>query len=304
MRYRALIVALLAFCFSFLAACSESPALSRDTVTSYDQIRGTGLANNCPQLDETARGSFPIESNKSYTLTNLCLQPTSFLVKEESENKRQKAEFVSGKLMTRYTSSIEGVQGPLKINSDGSLTFIEEDGLDFQPVTVQLPGGERVPFLFTIKDLVATTQPGVTSINTSTDFEGTFKVPSYRTSNFLDPKGRGLTAGYDNAVALPSRADSEELVKENVKRFQLDKGKISLQVAKIDSATGEIAGTFESQQPSETDMGSHVAKDVKIRGLFYGQIESAPIKSGVKTSSAKASQKVAQQAADESAEEE
>lgn len=274
MRYRALIVALLACCFSFLTACAESPALSRETVTSYDQIRGTGLANSCPQLDETARGSISIDPNKSYSIINLCLQPTSYLVKEEAENKRQKAEFVPGKLMTRYTSSIEGVSGKVKVNPDKSLTFVEEDGLDFQAVTVQLPGGERVPFLFTIKQLVATTQPGLTSINTSTDFEGEFEVPSYRTSNFLDPKGRGLTTGYDNAVALPAQADSEELVKENVKRFQLDKGKISLQVAKIDPNTGEIAGTFESQQPSETDMGSRAAKDVKIRGVFYAQVAS------------------------------
>jgi photosystem II oxygen-evolving enhancer protein 1 len=274
MRYRALVVTLLAFCFSLLTACAESPALSREAMT-YDQIRGTGLANSCPQLAETSRGSIPIDPGKSYNLTSLCLQPTSFLVKEEGVNKRQAADYVSTKLMTRYTSSIDAVQGSLKLNSDGSLTFTEDDGLDFQAVTVQLPGGERVPFLFTIKDLVATTQAGASAVNASTDFEGEFKVPSYRTANFLDPKGRGLTAGYDNAVALPSAADSEELTKENVKRFQLDKGKISLQVTKVDSSTGEIAGNFESNQPSETDMGSHPAKDVKIRGLWYARVEPA-----------------------------
>jgi photosystem II oxygen-evolving enhancer protein 1 len=272
MRYRALVVTLLALCFSLLTACAESPALSREDMT-YDQIRGTGLANSCPQLAETSRGSIPIEPGKSYNLTSLCLQPTSFQVKEEAINKRQASEYVSSKLMTRYTSSIDAVQGSLKLNSDGSLTFTEEDGLDFQAVTVQLPGGERVPFLFTIKELVATTQPGLSAVNASTDFEGEFKVPSYRTANFLDPKGRGLTAGYDNAVALPSAADNEELAKENTKRFQLDKGKISLQVTKVDSATGEVAGNFESNQPSETDMGSHPAKDVKIRGLWYARVE-------------------------------
>jgi photosystem II oxygen-evolving enhancer protein 1 len=273
MRYRALVVALLAFCFSFLTACSDSPALSREALT-YDQIIGTGLANTCPQISETSRGSIPLEAGKTYSLSGLCLQPTSFLVKEEG-NKRQSAEFVPTKLMTRFTSSIDAVQGSLKLNSDGSLTFNEEDGLDFQAVTVQLPGGERVPFLFTIKELVASTQPGLFAVNASTDVEGEFKVPSYRTSNFLDPKGRGLTAGYDNAVALPAQADSEELKKENVKRFQLDRGKISLQVTKVDSATGEIAGNFESVQPSETDMGSREPKDVKIRGLFYARVETA-----------------------------
>jgi photosystem II oxygen-evolving enhancer protein 1 len=275
MRYRALITALLALCFSFLTACADSSvAMGKEDLT-YDQLRGTGLANSCPQLEETSRGSIALESGKSYSITSLCLQPTSFLVKEEAQSKRQKAEYVTTKVMTRYTSSIDSVSGKLKVNSDNSLTFTEEDGIDFQAITVQLPGGERVPFLFTIKNLVATTQPGAPSINTSTDFEGDFRVPSYRTSNFLDPKGRGLTTGYDNAVALPAQADSEELRKENVKRFQLDQGHISLRVAKLDSTTGEIAGTFESEQPSETDMGSREPSDVKIRGLFYGRVESA-----------------------------
>ena len=275
MRYRALVTALLALCFSFLTACADSSvAMGKEDLT-YDQLRGTGLANSCPELEETSRGSIALDPDKTYSITSLCLQPTTFFVKEEAQSKRQKSEYVSTKVMTRYTSSIDSVTGKLKVNPDNSLTFTEEDGIDFQAITVQLPGGERVPFLFTIKSLVATTQPGAPSINTSTDFEGDFRVPSYRTSNFLDPKGRGLTTGYDNAVALPAQADSEELRKENVKRFQLDKGHISLRVAKLDSTTGEIAGTFESEQPSETDMGSREASDVKIRGVFYGRVESA-----------------------------
>lgn len=277
MRYRALIAALLAFCLSaVLTACSEGPASATSTEgLTYEQIRGTGLANTCPQLEDTARGSIAVDPSKTYSITGLCLQPTTYFVREESSNKRREAEFVPAKVMTRYTSSIDAVSGTLKANSDGSLTFKEEDGLDFQAITVQLPGGERVPFLFTIKSLVATTEPGSSSITSATDFKGEFRVPSYRTSNFLDPKGRGLTTGYDNAVALPASADSEELRKENVKRFQLDKGSISLQVAKIDNATGEIAGTFESDQPSETDMGSREPSEVKIRGIFYAKVAPA-----------------------------
>lgn len=276
MRYRALVVALLTFCFGFLAFSQTSLAgvSTRENLT-YDQIRGTGLANSCPQIEETSRGALSLDAGKEYSLVDLCLQPINILVKEESTNKRAKAEYINTKVMTRYTSSIESVQGKIKVNEDGSLTFTEEDGIDFQAVTVQLPGGERVPFLFTIKDLVATTQPGLNGINASADFEGEFKVPSYRTSNFLDPKGRGLTAGYDNAVALPGSADSDELKKENVKRFQLDRGNISLQVTKVDSTSGEIAGNFESVQPSETDMGSKQPLEVKIRGVFYGRVDSA-----------------------------
>ena len=60
-----------------------------------------------------------------------------------------------------------------------------------------------MPFLFTVKNLVAsgkgdTFQKGV-------EFGGKFKVPSYRTGLFLDPKGRGAVTGYDQAVALPGR---------------------------------------------------------------------------------------------------
>lgn len=274
MRYRALIVAFLALCLGLITACSDAPATSSRDVLTYDQIRGTGLANKCPQLAETSRGSISIDSSQSYAIKELCLEPTSFFIKEEPANKRQQAEFVAGKLLTRYTSTIDQVQGNLKINSDNSLTFVETDGLDFQAITVQLPGGERVPFLFTIKDLVAQTQPSLTSINTSTDFEGTFKVPSYRGAAFLDPKGRGVVSGYDNAVALPAQADDEELTRTNVKRAENLTGKISLQIAKIDRGSGEIAGTFQSEQPSDTDLGAGEPKEVKIRGIFYGRVES------------------------------
>ncbi|MGH8000906.1 MAG: photosystem II manganese-stabilizing polypeptide, partial [Brasilonema sp.] len=245
MRFRALIVAFLALCLGLLTACSEAPSSTSTEFLTYDQIKGTGLAVKCPQLAETSRGFIPIDNSQSYTLKELCLEPTQFFVKEEPLNKRQKAEYIAGKLLTRRTYSLDQVSGDLKINPDSSLTFVERDGFDFQAITVKLAGGESVPFLFTVKGLVAQTQPGLTSINTSTDFQGTFRVPSYRGSAFLDPKGRGVTSGYDNAVALPAQADDAELTNSNVKRADVLKGKISLQIAKVDSSTGEIAGTFE-----------------------------------------------------------
>ena len=275
MRYRALIVALVALCIGFITACSDgsTTASGGKDIMTYEQIRGTGLANKCPQLAETSRGSIAIDSDGAYKMVELCLEPTTFFIKEEPVNKRQEAEYVAGKLLTRYTSTIDQVQGKLIVNGDRSLTFKEEDGLDFQAITVQLPGGERVPFLFTIKGLQAQSQPGLTSINTSTDFEGSFRVPSYRGAAFLDPKGRGVVSGYDNAVALPGQADSEELTKTNVKSADIGKGEISLQIAKVDNNTGEIAGTFQSIQPSDTDLGAKKAVDVRIRGLFYARIE-------------------------------
>jgi photosystem II oxygen-evolving enhancer protein 1 len=275
MRYRAVIAALLALCIGFLTACSDAASATSVEELTYDQIRNTGLANNCPQITETKRGSIPIERGQSYIITGMCLEPTNYFVKEESTNKRQAAAFVAGKPLTRLTSTIDQVSGKLTATSDGSLVFQEEDGFDFQAITVKMPGGEMHPFLFTIKGLTATAAGSADSLNTSTDFEGEFRVPSYRTSNFLDPKGRGLTAGYDNAVALPAQSDDEELLRENIKNFDVGKGEISLQVAKVNAATGEIAGTFESIQPSDTDMGGKKPVDVKIRGLFYARVEPA-----------------------------
>lgn len=274
MRYRALIIAFLALCLSMITACSDAPSSSGKDLLTYEEIRGTGLANKCPQLSEVSRGSINLDSNQSYTIKELCLEPTSYFVKEEPANKRQEAEFVPGRLLTRYTSTIDQVQGDLKINPDNSLTFVEKDGFDFQAITVKLPGGELVPFLFTIKDLVAQTQPNSTNINTSTDFEGKFKVPSYRGAAFLDPKGRGVVSGYDNAVALPAQSDADDLTRTNVKRTEILQGKISLQVSRVDNSTGEIAGTFESEQPSDTDLGAGEPKEVKIRGLFYGRVST------------------------------
>ncbi|MGL5084007.1 MAG: photosystem II manganese-stabilizing polypeptide [Microcoleaceae cyanobacterium] len=277
MKYRALVATLLALCLSVLTACSEGPSSKAPELLTYDDIRNTGLAVNCPSLPETARGSIALERGNGYQITGLCLQPTEYFVKEEPTSKRQEAEFINSRLLTRRTYSLDQVGGRLDLNSEGVLTFTEEYGIDFQPITVQLPGGEQIPFLFTIKGLVAQSQPGLASIGTSTDFEGKFNVPSYRGSTFLDPKGRGLASGYDNAVALPATSDEKEFLKANIKQADtlVDVGQISMQVSKVDSETGEIAGIFESEQPSDSDLGAREAVNVKVRGVFFARIEKA-----------------------------
>jgi photosystem II oxygen-evolving enhancer protein 1 len=218
------------------------------------------------------RGSIALESGKTYELVGMCIEPTAYFVKEEA-SKRQEATYVPGKVLTRYTSSLDQVRGDLAVDSDGSLLFSETGGMDFQAITVQLPGGQQEPFLFTVKGLTAKSQPGQSALNSSIDFEGDYSVPSYRTSNFLDPKGRGLATGYDSAVALPGSGDSEEYEKENVKSFDVGQGHMSLRVSKIDSATGEIGGTFEAEQPSDTDMGTAEPVDIKVQGVFYARLE-------------------------------
>ena len=127
MRYPALIALLLAVCLSFLTACADSS--DNNKPLTYEDIVNTGLANNCPELTEAARDSIPLNQDESYILTDLCLQPTNYFVKEEPTNKRQKAEFVQGKKLTRYTSTLDQVTGELVFNEDNSLTFNEKYGI-------------------------------------------------------------------------------------------------------------------------------------------------------------------------------
>ncbi|ANV89409.1 MULTISPECIES: photosystem II manganese-stabilizing polypeptide [Cyanophyceae] len=277
MKLRSLLAAILALCIGVLTACSEAPDAATVDVKqlTYDEILNTGLANSCPQIANFTRGTIPIAPNETIEFSDLCLEPQTYFVKEEPLNKRREAEFIEGKPLTRYTSSLEQMTGKIKADSDGLLTLVEEDGIDFQPITVQLPGGDQVPFLFTIKNLVAQTSTPSDSINTSTDFIGEFRVPPYRGAVFLDPKARGTASGYDNAVALPSQADEEELTRANIKQYESRTGEISLQIAKIDEKTGEIAGTFESEQTSSTDMGAEDPEEVRIRGIFYARLKTA-----------------------------
>lgn len=251
-----------------VAGANANPErLTYDEIQSltYLEVKGSGLANQCPVV----KGGVPGFQFKSgdYTLRKLCLEPTSFTVKAEGPLKGASEAFQKTKLMTRLTYTLDEVEGPLKVSSDGNVKFEEKDGIDYAAVTVQLPGGERVPFLFTIKELVAEGSPD--------KITGSFLVPSYRGSSFLDPKARGGSTGYQDAVALPAggRGDEEELAKENVKNTKALKGNITFSVAKSDPSTGEIAGVFESIQPSDTDLGSKAPKDVKIVGIFYGQVE-------------------------------
>lgn len=248
------------------AASAEAPRLTYDELQSltYLEVKGTGVANQCPIIANGTDG-LALKPGKYY-LTKVCLEPTSFTVKAESPFKGQEELFQKTKLMTRLTYTLDEIEGPLEVSSDGSVKFTEVDGIDYAAVTVQLPGGERVAFLFTIKELVAS--------GPSDAFSGSFLVPSYRGATFLDPKGRGGSQGYDTAVALPAGGvgDEEELAKENTKNLAPLNGNITLSVAKTNTETGEIGGVFTSIQPSDTDLGSKAPKDVKIEGIWYAQV--------------------------------
>merc|ERR1712061_886001 len=136
------------------------------------------------------------------------------------------------------------------MGSPDPVTLKEEDGMDFAATTVKLPDGEYVPFLFSVKSLVATGEGS--SFKPGFTWGGEFEVPSYRTGGFLDPKGRGMYTGYDQAVALPAlqadgKGGQEELFKESNK-------------------------VFVSKQPSDTDMGAKAPKTILLKGIFYGKV--------------------------------
>merc|ERR1719213_163571 len=161
------------------------------------------------------------------------------------------------------------------VNDGGKIAFLEEDGIDYAPTTVQLPGGERVPFLFTVKNLVAKTDGPASSFDVGTKLAGKFTVPSYRTGLFLDPKGRGTTTGYDQAVALPAMqaGGDEAMFKENNKKFEVLDGSIELKVTKVNSDLGEIGGVFVQQQASDTDLGSKTPETLQLKGTWFATVE-------------------------------
>jgi len=232
---------------------------------TWQQTRGTGLANRCPTVEQRGTSVKPVKGGR---MINMCFEPKSFAVEAETDNGK---EFVTTRLLTGQTYTIDYVEGPLSTNP---ITFKEEDGMDFQAVTVKLPDGEYVPFLFTVKKLLA--KGAGDAFKPGFSWGGEFEVPSYRTGAFLDSKGRGMYTGYDQAVALPglqaNGSGQEELYKAINKVFDTGKGAIEMEVNKINEPLGEIGGVFVSKQPGDTDMGAKDPKTILLKGIFYGKV--------------------------------
>jgi len=233
---------------------------------TYSQVLGSGLANRCPTVNQVGNS---VKVTKGQRMKNFCLEPKSFAVEAETDKGK---EFVTTKLMTRQTYTLAFMEGSMDTNP---IRFQEEDGMDFAATTVQLPDGSRVPFLFTCKQLLA--QGDGSEFTPGYTWGGEFNVPSYRTGGFLDPKGRGMYTGYDQAVALPAaQADGkegqDELFKETNKVFDIGKGAIEMEVNKVNEELGEIGGVFVSKQPGDTDMGARAPRTMLMKGIFYGKI--------------------------------
>lgn len=75
---------------------------------TYLQVKGSGIANTCPVLEQGSSDPKDLKPG-NYKIEKLCLEPTSFTVKEESQFKDKEAEFVKTKLMTRLTYTLDEV---------------------------------------------------------------------------------------------------------------------------------------------------------------------------------------------------
>jgi len=254
-------------------AAAPAQALTKSEINSltYLQVKGTGLANRCAEVV----GEDSITPKSGQKLVDMCIEPKAWAVEEEiGKGGKTEKKFVNSKVMTRQTYTLEAIEGPLKIEG-GNIVFTEKEGIDYAATTVQMPGGERVPFLFTVKDLVAKGNGG--AFKPGFQMGGDFTTPSYRTGLFLDPKGRGGTTGYDMAVALPGLQSGEEgddaLFGENNKTFDVTNGRIEMEVNKVNAEDSEIGGVFVATQLGDTDMGSKVPKKVLTKGIFYAKVE-------------------------------
>merc|ERR1712087_733595 len=127
------------------AQSANAGPFTRSDIASltYEQIKGTGLANTCPKVEQGGGASISLSGGKTYKIDEFCLEPTSFQVLEEKLTKSGiVTEAVNTKVTTRQTYVLTGIEGDL-VTKDGKLSFIEKDGIDYAPTTVQLPASSR-----------------------------------------------------------------------------------------------------------------------------------------------------------------
>merc|ERR1712157_429473 len=118
------------------AAPAQAITKSELNQLSYLQVKGTGLANRCPEV----LGEDKITPKSGQKLVDMCIEPKAWAVEEEiGKAGKTEKEFVNPQVMTRQTYTLAGVEGSLKTDG-GKLVFKEEEGIDYAATTVQLPG--------------------------------------------------------------------------------------------------------------------------------------------------------------------
>ena len=109
-------------------SASAGPFTRSDLASlTYEQIKGTGLANTCPKVEAGGDQAIKLSSGKKYRIEEFCLEPTSFQVLEEKLTKNGLiTEAVDTKVTTRQTYVLTGIEGDL-VQDGGKLAFIEQE---------------------------------------------------------------------------------------------------------------------------------------------------------------------------------
>merc|ERR1719277_1594222 len=123
--------------FGIMAAPAQALTKAETNSLTYLQVKGTGLANRCPEVI----GEDSIKPKKGQKLVDMCIEPKAWAVEADvGTGAKMTKKFVTSKVMTRQTYTLDGVEGILD-NSGGGIVFTEKEGIDYAPTTVQLPGG-------------------------------------------------------------------------------------------------------------------------------------------------------------------
>ena len=74
-----------------LLGAQAANAISVDQVRSltYEEVKGTGLANRCPEIAGASQGEISINDKNKFKIANLCLEPKSFQIEQEVNAKRK-----------------------------------------------------------------------------------------------------------------------------------------------------------------------------------------------------------------------
>ena len=87
--YQKVAAGLAALPLAFSLGVQDASALTSQDVRSltYGQIKGTGLANRCPEVGVSGE-AIELTKGTKYKITELCLEPKSFQIEEEVTKKR------------------------------------------------------------------------------------------------------------------------------------------------------------------------------------------------------------------------
>merc|ERR1719389_103643 len=105
---------------------------------TYMQIKGTGLANTCPLLDD-ASDKVDVPAGE-YQIEKFCLEPTGIEVREEAGG-----DFTPTKLMTRLTYTLDEISGKLRSAGATRSPSRRRTGSTTPPPRCSSPGASACP---------------------------------------------------------------------------------------------------------------------------------------------------------------